>query len=53
MTLKALGMIRLRQFRFLQALATFEMALQCLPSPTALQRLVLRIISLPLRGLHG
>jgi tetratricopeptide (TPR) repeat protein len=51
MTLKALGFIRLRQFRFLQALATFEAALQCLPSPTFLQRLALRIISLPLRGM--
>jgi tetratricopeptide (TPR) repeat protein len=52
MTLKALGMIRLRQLRFLQALATFEAALQCLPSPTFVQRLVLKIISLPLRALR-
>jgi tetratricopeptide (TPR) repeat protein len=53
MTLKALGMIRLRQFRFLQALATFEAALQCLPNPTFLQRLMLKIVALPLRGLYG
>jgi len=51
-TLKALGMIRLRQLRFLQALATFEAALESLPSPTFIQRLILRIISVPLRALH-
>jgi tetratricopeptide (TPR) repeat protein len=48
-TLKALCMVRLRQFRFLQALAAFEAALACRPRPTILHRLLRRILALPQR----
>jgi tetratricopeptide (TPR) repeat protein len=48
-TLKVLSMVRLRQFRFLQALAAYDAALACHPKPTALHKLLRRIISLPLR----
>lgn len=48
-TLKVLSMVRLRQFRFLQALAAFEAALACHPHPTILHRLLRRILGLPQR----
>ena len=48
-TLKVLSSVRLRQFRFLQALAAFETALACHPKPTRLHRLLRRILALPQR----
>jgi tetratricopeptide (TPR) repeat protein len=52
MTLKSLGFVRLRQYRFLQALATFEAAYACQPNPTFIQRLLRKFLSLPLRVLQ-
>ena len=51
-TLRALSIVRLRQFRFLQAVAAYDTALACKPNPTALQRLLRRILSLPQRLLQ-
>jgi tetratricopeptide (TPR) repeat protein len=48
-TLKVLSMVRLRQFRFLQALAAYEAALACHPKPTPLHKFLRRILSWPLR----
>ena len=48
-TLKVLGMVRLRQFRFFQAIAAFEAALACHPNPTGLRRFLRYILSIPLR----
>ncbi len=48
-TLRVLSMVRLRQFRFLQALAAYEAALACVPNPTIFHKLLRRILSLPLR----
>jgi len=48
-TLKVLSMVRLRQFRILQALAAYEAALACQPNPTAFSRFLQRLFSLPRR----
>jgi tetratricopeptide (TPR) repeat protein len=48
-TLRALSIVRLRQFRFLQALAAYDAALACTPNATAFHRLLQRIIGLPQR----
>ena len=52
-TLKVLSMVRLRQFRFLQALAAYDAALACDPHPSAFKKFLRRIISLPLRLIAG
>ena len=46
-TLRVLSIVRLRQFRFLQAIAAFEAALACRPNATAFHRLIRRILSWP------
>jgi tetratricopeptide (TPR) repeat protein len=51
-TLRALSVVRLRQLRFLQALAAYDAALACLPNATALHRFLRRIIGLPQRLLQ-
>jgi tetratricopeptide (TPR) repeat protein len=51
-TLRVLSVVRLSQFRFLQALAAYETALACLPHPTAIQRLLRKLFALPLRLLQ-
>jgi tetratricopeptide (TPR) repeat protein len=48
-TLKSLSVVRLRQLRFLQALAAYETALICLPRPTIWHRVLRYILSLPRR----
>ena len=48
-TLKVLSMVRLSQFRILQALAAYDAALACNPKPSGLQKFLRWIISLPLR----
>lgn len=48
-TLKILSMVRLRQLRFLQALATYETALICTPHPTIWHKILRAILSLPRR----
>jgi tetratricopeptide (TPR) repeat protein len=48
-TLKILSMVRLRQLRFLQALAAYETALLCLPHPTIWQKVLRYVLSLPRR----
>lgn len=48
-TLRVLSMVRLRQFRFLQALAAFDAALACHPRPTAFHRLLRRLFAIPQR----
>jgi len=48
-TLRVLGIVRLRQFRFFQALAAFEAALASQPNPTFIHRLLRKLLSLPLR----
>jgi tetratricopeptide (TPR) repeat protein len=53
MTLRVLSMVRLSQFRFLQALAAYDAALACVATPSAWQKFLRRIISLPLRMLSG
>ena len=46
-TLRVLSMVRLRQMRFLQALAAYEAALACHPRQNAFRRLLRRIMGLP------
>jgi tetratricopeptide (TPR) repeat protein len=48
-TLRSLSLVRLRQFRPMQALAAYHAALECLPNPTLLQKLLKRLFGLPLR----
>jgi tetratricopeptide (TPR) repeat protein len=45
-TLKVLSLVRLRQFRFLQAVAAYEAALACHPHPTVFHRLLRRLFGL-------
>lgn len=52
-TLRVLSRVRLRQFRFLQALAAYEAALACHPRPTTLHRFLRKLFALPLRMLGG
>lgn len=52
-TFKALSIVRLSQFRFLQALAAYDAALVCEPNPTFLHRFLQRILSIPLRMIQG
>jgi tetratricopeptide (TPR) repeat protein len=51
-TLRVLSMVRLRQMRFLQALAAYEAALACHPRPNAFRRLLRRIVGFPRRLLE-
>jgi tetratricopeptide (TPR) repeat protein len=51
-TLRALSIVRLRQFRFLQAVAAYDAALACNSNPTAFHRFLRRILSLPQRLLQ-
>jgi tetratricopeptide (TPR) repeat protein len=51
-TLKTLSVVRLRQLRFLEALAAYDAALACYPQPSLLQRLLRRLFGLPLRLLQ-
>ena len=51
-TLRVLSVVRLRQMRFLQALAAYEAALACHPRQTAFRRLLRRIVGLPRRLLE-
>ncbi len=53
MTLKVLSMVRLSQFRLLQALAAYDAALACHPNPSAWIKFLRRIISIPLRMVSG
>lgn len=53
MTLKVLSMVRLRQLRFLQALAAYDAALACDPKPSAWVRFLRRLFSLPLKMITG
>ena len=48
-TLRSLGMVRLRQLRFMQALVAFEASLACKPNARPIHRLLRRLVSLPLR----
>ena len=49
MTLKVLAMVRLRQLRFVHAIAAYEAALACHPKPTAFQKFLRSLFSIPLR----
>lgn len=51
-TLRVLSMVRLRQMRFLQALAAYEAALACHPRQNAFRRLLRRFVGLPRRLLE-
>ncbi len=51
-TLKVLSVVRLRQFRFLEALAAYDAALACYPHPSGFQRLLRWLFGLPLRLLQ-
>jgi tetratricopeptide (TPR) repeat protein len=51
-TLRVLSIVRLRQMRFLQALAAYEAALACHPRQNAFRRLLRRIFGLPRRLLE-
>jgi hypothetical protein len=53
MTLKVLSMVRMSQFRFLQALAAYDAALACEASPSAWKRFLKKLIAIPLRLLAG
>jgi tetratricopeptide (TPR) repeat protein len=48
-TLRILSMVRLRQLRFLQAVAAYETALTCKPHPTIWHKILRFILSLPRR----
>ena len=48
-TLKVLSAVRLRQFRFMQALAAYEAALACQPNKTGFHRFLQRLIGFPLK----
>jgi tetratricopeptide (TPR) repeat protein len=48
-TLRSLSLVRLRQFRPLQALAAYHAALACLPNPSGFQRFLKAFFGLPLR----
>jgi tetratricopeptide (TPR) repeat protein len=48
-TLIKLTFVRLRQFRFPQALVAYQAALVCRPNPTAIQRLLRRLLARSLR----
>ncbi len=49
LTLKSLSLVRLRQFRLLQAVAAYEAALACHPRPNILHKILRFILSLPRR----
>ena len=49
MTLKILSMVRLSQFRLLQAVAAYDAALACNPNPSVWQRLLRKLFAIPLR----
>jgi tetratricopeptide (TPR) repeat protein len=51
-TLRVLSMVRLRQMRFLQALAAYEAALACHPRQNAFRRVLRRIVGFPRRLLE-
>jgi tetratricopeptide (TPR) repeat protein len=51
-TLAVLSMVRLRQMRFLQALASYEAALACHPRQNAFRRILRWIVGLPRRLLE-
>ncbi|MBN1583232.1 MAG: tetratricopeptide repeat protein [Anaerolineae bacterium] len=51
MTLKVLSMVRLSQFRFLQALAAYDAALACNPAPSGWQKFLRKLFAIPLRML--
>jgi tetratricopeptide (TPR) repeat protein len=48
-SLRVLSIVRLRQFRLLQAVAAYEAALACHPKPTSLHRFLQRLLAIPLR----
>jgi tetratricopeptide (TPR) repeat protein len=48
-TLRALSIVRLKQLRFLQALAAYDAALACMPNATAFHRFLRQIVGLPQR----
>jgi tetratricopeptide (TPR) repeat protein len=52
-TLRSLSLVRLRQFRPMQALAAYHAALDCRPNPTWFQRLLKALFGLPLRAIQG
>ncbi len=53
LTLKVLSMVRLRQLRFLQALAAYDAALACDPKPSAWTRFLRRLLTWPFKLLPG
>ena len=53
MTLKVLSMVRLSQFRFLQALVAYDMALACNRNPSIWQKFLRRLFAIPLRMLSS
>jgi tetratricopeptide (TPR) repeat protein len=53
MTLKVLSMVRLSQFRFLQALAAYDAALACTPNPSGWQKFLRKLFAIPLRMLSN
>lgn len=53
LTLKVLSVVRLRQLRFLQALAAYDAALACIPKPSIWVRFLRRLFALPFKLLPG
>jgi tetratricopeptide (TPR) repeat protein len=51
-TLQSLSMVRLRQFRPMQALAAYYAALECQPHPTWFQKFLKTLFGLPLRAMQ-